>query len=67
MADEVSNIPNLKLPDDVRTELTSNLDKLASVKKGLLTLKSIGLNTQELDDMANRAEEIANKLLIEFD
>jgi len=67
MADEEVKAPSrIKLPASIAKDLRAQEVGVVRARKDIETLKKLGLQTQELEDKLNWAEEARKTLLKEF-
>ena len=66
MAEETTGPPRIKLPATMVKELKLQEVSVVRARKDIATLKKLGLQTKELEDKLNWAEEARKTLLKEF-
>ncbi len=67
MADETpKSPPSIKLPPSIAKDLRAQEVNVVRARKDIQTLKKLGLQTKELEDKLDWAEEARKTLLKEF-
>ena len=66
MAEEVTGPSRIKLPASMVKDLKSQEKNVLAAKKDIQTLKKLGLQTKDLEDKLEWAEEARKTLLKEF-
>ncbi len=67
MAEEEPKAPSrIKLPASIAKDLRAQEPAIVRARKDIATLKKLGLQTKELEDKLNWAEEARTTLLKEF-